>query len=589
MRRQTRTLLLAGVSFLVLGGTSYAGMPAAEPIVIAQADTGAMAAAEQAVAEARAALELAKTADKGVKKAQKALDDALAQLDKAQAAAEPPTPPPQDAGKKLTDAPPPDAVPAPETSAPDVAKEPEPKPPTEDIAKEPAPKPPAEDVAKEPAPKPPTEDIAKEPAPKPPAEDIAKEPVPKPPAEDVAREPAPKPPAEDVAREPAPKPPAEDVAREPAPKPPAENAAKKPAPKAPAEDVAKEPAPEPDARAADLEPAPTAGDGKPKSKQASTAKKPEGDGPRKGPPPQTAEKPADKPAKPLPKSADAIQEGQKVEAADGRTIEREHGRVVIRHDDEERFKSDNSRFDRRRGDDGRTIITVERPNGDTIVTVRDANGDIVKRTRQTRDGREVVLIDNERNGRRDDGPRLDLGQILPPIVLNIPQQDYVVESRRASPQFLYQTLVAPPVETVDRSYTLDQVRYNERVRDMVRRVDVDTVTFDFGQAYVPEAQIDELDGIARAMKAAIDRNEQEVFLIEGHTDAVGSDLANLALSDRRAESVAEILTYYYDVPPENLVTQGYGESSLKVPTQEAERQNRRVTVRRITPLLNAGT
>jgi hypothetical protein len=39
------------------------------------------------------------------------------------------------------------------------------------------------------------------------------------------------------------------------------------------------------------------------------------------------------------------------------------------------------------------------------------------------------------------------------------------------------------------------------------------------------------------------------------------------------------------VPSENLVIQGYGESDLVVPTQGAERANRRVTVRRITPLL----
>jgi outer membrane protein OmpA-like peptidoglycan-associated protein len=33
------------------------------------------------------------------------------------------------------------------------------------------------------------------------------------------------------------------------------------------------------------------------------------------------------------------------------------------------------------------------------------------------------------------------------------------------------------------------------------------------------------------------------------------------------------------------VTQGYGEQYLKVPTEEPERENRRVTVRRITPLV----
>ena len=74
--------------------------------------------------------------------------------------------------------------------------------------------------------------------------------------------------------------------------------------------------------------------------------------------------------------------------------------------------------------------------------------------------------------------------------------------------------------------------------------------------------------------------------IEGHTDAVGNAAYNLALSDRRAESVALALTEYFDVPPENLVIQGYGEYDLKVPTEASEQENRRVAVRRITPLLN---
>ena len=86
----------------------------------------------------------------------------------------------------------------------------------------------------------------------------------------------------------------------------------------------------------------------------------------------------------------------------------------------------------------------------------------------------------------------------------------------------------------------------------------------------------------------IARNPDEIFLIEGHTDAVGSNEANLLLSDRRAEAVAVALSEDFDIPPENLVTQGYGEEYLKVETYGPERENRRVAVRRITPLLRAG-
>jgi outer membrane protein OmpA-like peptidoglycan-associated protein len=49
--------------------------------------------------------------------------------------------------------------------------------------------------------------------------------------------------------------------------------------------------------------------------------------------------------------------------------------------------------------------------------------------------------------------------------------------------------------------------------------------------------------------------------------------------------VALALIEYFDVPPENMIIQGYGERFLKIPTREAERLNRRVSLRRITPLL----
>ena len=117
------------------------------------------------------------------------------------------------------------------------------------------------------------------------------------------------------------------------------------------------------------------------------------------------------------------------------------------------------------------------------------------------------------------------------------------------------------------------------------RVDLDTVTFDTGSWEVTPDQVERLAVIADGMNRAIAANSSEVFLVESHTDAVGSDVDNLSLSDRRAESVALVLSEQFRVPAENLTTQGYGEQYLKVPTEGPERANRRVTVRRITPLL----
>ena len=114
------------------------------------------------------------------------------------------------------------------------------------------------------------------------------------------------------------------------------------------------------------------------------------------------------------------------------------------------------------------------------------------------------------------------------------------------------------------------------------RVDLDTVNFDLGRGTWRPA-IRQLERVAKAINRIRDRPPAAVFLIEGHTDAVGSDVDNLALSDRRAERW-RYPDRPFDVPPENLVTQGYGERSSRC-RRCAERQNRRVTVRRITPLL----
>ena len=76
----------------------------------------------------------------------------------------------------------------------------------------------------------------------------------------------------------------------------------------------------------------------------------------------------------------------------------------------------------------------------------------------------------------------------------------------------------------------------------MRRIDLDAINFEFGAWDVAPDQYPMLERIARAINRTIDRNPGEVFMIEGYTDAVGSDVDNLSLSDRRAQSVAEVLT-----------------------------------------------
>ena len=151
-----------------------------------------------------------------------------------------------------------------------------------------------------------------------------------------------------------------------------------------------------------------------------------------------------------------------------------------------------------------------------------------------------------------------------------------------------QTGDAPPVDVIERPYSLDEIRYSPSVRERMPSIDIDTINFATGSWEIPPDQAESLRVIAEGMSQAIQRNPRTVFLIEGHTDAVGNDTDNLSLSDRRAESAAALLTQQFGVPAENLTSQGYGEQYLKVATDGPERRNRRVTIRNITPLLNGG-
>jgi outer membrane protein OmpA-like peptidoglycan-associated protein len=274
-----------------------------------------------------------------------------------------------------------------------------------------------------------------------------------------------------------------------------------------------------------------------------------------------------------------------IEEPGDRRIIREGNRTVIIHDETDRFRRAYGGSDVRTERRGREEVTiVRRPNGVEIVTVRDDNGNLIRRVRRESGRRDVVLIENEVRG----GPRRTIVEEiieLPPPAIRIPREKYVVEVERASQEDLYEAFTAPPVDRIDRSYTLEEIRRSPSLRERVRRVDVDTVTFDFGSWTLAPEQVGALTGVANAIRRTIERNPDEIFLIEGHTDAVGNDIDNLTLSDRRAETVAMVLSERFQIPPENLTTQGYGEQFLKVNTQDAERENRRVTIRRITPLL----
>jgi outer membrane protein OmpA-like peptidoglycan-associated protein len=280
---------------------------------------------------------------------------------------------------------------------------------------------------------------------------------------------------------------------------------------------------------------------------------------------------------------------------DGTVVKEIDNRVIVKYGDNIYVdnRGTNRRLERHARDsyveelpDGFSRYTIVKDDGARVVTIRNADGDIVRRSRIMPDNREIVLYyvpeDDYGNIRRG---YVDAGADLPPLVLDIPANQYILDAQSAEPDDYYTYLDAPPVEPVERIYSVDEVVHSARIRDKVRRVDLDTITFDTGSAEIGENQVDKLEALGDAINRILKDNPAETFLIEGHTDAVGSDESNLVLSDERAQSVAEALTSVFNIPAENLTTQGYGEEYLKIDTEDANRENRRVAVRRITPLV----
>ncbi|MEP7031417.1 MAG: OmpA family protein, partial [Pseudolabrys sp.] len=267
-----------------------------------------------------------------------------------------------------------------------------------------------------------------------------------------------------------------------------------------------------------------------------------------------------------------IQEGD-------RTIVRDGNRSIIRHNEADRFSvgARDVKVERRGND---TISIIVRPNGISIVSTADRDGHVIRRVRRDRNGRDIVIFDSSFRGAQRPGYFVN---VAPPRI-GIPRDRYFVDGGRANRDQFYAVFTAPPVQRLERRYTVDEVRYSNSLRQYMPRVDI-AANFESGSWQLSPEQVASLAGVAQALNRAIDKNPREVFMIEGHTDKVGSAEDNLSLSDRRAEAVAIALTEAYNVPPENLLTQGYGEAFPVVDTEAASRENRRVTILRATPLL----
>jgi outer membrane protein OmpA-like peptidoglycan-associated protein len=106
-------------------------------------------------------------------------------------------------------------------------------------------------------------------------------------------------------------------------------------------------------------------------------------------------------------------------------------------------------------------------------------------------------------------------------------------------------------------------------------VTLSDVLFDTGRATLKPGADRDLDRLATALK----HNPNMRVMIEGHTDSVGGDDYNQALSERRAEAVADALRMR-GVPENRYEVRGLGKAYpvASNDTQAGRQQNRRVEI-----------
>jgi outer membrane protein OmpA-like peptidoglycan-associated protein len=108
------------------------------------------------------------------------------------------------------------------------------------------------------------------------------------------------------------------------------------------------------------------------------------------------------------------------------------------------------------------------------------------------------------------------------------------------------------------------------------RAVLEDLVFASGAATLTEGDYPSLSAVAAWLEA----NPDGTVALVGHTDASGSLAANIAVSERRAEAVAEKLISDYGVDPARVLAKGVGFLAPRATNQtdEGQQKNRRVEV-----------
>ena len=133
--------------------------------------------------------------------------------------------------------------------------------------------------------------------------------------------------------------------------------------------------------------------------------------------------------------------------------------------------------------------------------------------------------------------------------------------------------------------SIDRAMADLKARTVDQSIVIDLssdVLFDFDKSDIKPAAAATLDKVAVIIKT----KSAGKVLIEGHTDAKGSEAYNQKLSERRSAMVKKWLIDHYHFSPDQLVTKGWGETRPVAPNTrkdgsdnpEGRARNRRVVI-----------
>jgi len=108
------------------------------------------------------------------------------------------------------------------------------------------------------------------------------------------------------------------------------------------------------------------------------------------------------------------------------------------------------------------------------------------------------------------------------------------------------------------------------------RMNLPNIEFEFGKANLLPASFNILNKVGDILA----KFPKAKFVIEGHTDDVGTMDRNMILSRQRAQSVQAYLKKNFKISDDRFILQGYGPTKPIVPndSEQNRRRNRRVEI-----------